>query len=372
MPGIATRAIHGDGPRIAGALNTPIVHSTTYRYPEAEGGAPATHIYTRYDNPTTEALEAKLASLDGGDTALVFASGMAAISAVCQSFLRPGDGIAVMAGAYGGTMAYMDGTVRPGGMEVHVIDAMAAPAVPEGCRLVWLESISNPLLRVPDIEAWAEAAHAAGALLVVDATFASPVIQRPLGLGADIVVHSATKYLNGHSDVTAGVLVTRKELRERLWTTRRDHGAVLDPLAGSLVERGLKTLAVRVRAQSASALALAEAFEAAGVRTLYPMLPSHPDHARAQHLGLGGGVLSIDLGSTEAAQAFRRRLRVALPAASLGGVETLVSLPVETSHAYAPADERRAAGIGDGLVRISVGLEDLEDLEADLLGALRD
>ncbi len=375
MPGLATRAVHAGGrPDPSGAVNTAIVASTTFRYPEAADGSKASHIYSRYDNPTVQALEAKVAALEGGAQSYAFASGMAAIAGVCQAWLRPGDTLAVMAGVYGGTTSYLETELAPMGIHLHVFDAFSDDPLP-AAKVVWLESITNPLLRVPDVAAWAKRAHAAGARLVVDATFATPVLQRPLELGADAVIHSATKFLGGHADVTAGV-VTVTDDGKRIWEARRNFGATLDPHAAALVDRGIKTLPLRVKAQSATAAALAEALAkdaALGVRVHHPSRPDHPDAAiAARLLAAGGAVLTLDVGSLARAVAFRRRVRILQPAASLGGVESLVSLPLETSHSYSTPEERAALGITDGLLRISVGVEDIEDLLADMVGALRD
>lgn len=376
-PGASTTAVHA-GERSddrTGAINTPIHASTTFRYPELADGLPAPYIYSRYENPSLEAVETKLAALEGAQQSLLFASGMAAIQAACTSVLKPKQTLLVQRGVYGGTSAYLDTELAPTGVKVVQGDAVAAPKVPRGTRLVWMESITNPLLRVADVRTWADAAHDAGALLAVDATFATPLRQRPLSLGADVVMHSATKYLNGHADVTAGALSMTPDLREAVWTRRRNLGATLDPHAAYLVGRGMKTLALRVERHGTNALGLARACEdLPGIRAVhYPGLSSHPDHAVAKRVLTGGfgGMLTLDLGSKARAVAFRQRVRLIAAAASLGGVESLVSLPLETSHRYAPTATRRADGIADGLVRISVGIEDLDDLVADVTQAVR-
>jgi cystathionine beta-lyase/cystathionine gamma-synthase len=375
--GPSTTAVHAGeepDPR-SGAVNVPVHQSTTFWFPQLPGGAKAPYIYSRYENPSLESVERKLATLEGADASLVFASGMAAIQAACTSVLKPKDTLLVQRGVYGGTTAYLDNDLAPTGVKVVQGPAVDAPRVPKGTKLVWMESITNPLLRVADVPAWADAAHDAGALLAVDATFATPLLQRPLALGADVVMHSATKYLNGHADVTAGALSFGKDLRQGLWTRRRNLGAVLDPHAAYLLGRGMKTLAVRVERHCANAWALAQACEdIKGITAVhYPGLTSHPDHKVARRLLSGGfgGMLTVDLGSKVKAVRFRRRLKVITPAASLGGVESLCSLPLETSHAYTPAARRRADGIADGLVRVSVGIEDIEDLVADVDQAVR-
>ncbi len=373
MPGDSTTAVHGGeatDPR-SGAVNVPVTLSTTYRYPELEDGSKAPYIYSRYTNPSLESVEAKLAALEGAKHSLLFASGMAAIQAACQTLLKPGDVLAVQRGVYGGTSAYLRDELAQWGVQVAPFDAHTKPALTKGTKLVWIESVTNPLLRVADVPLWAKAAHAAGAKLAVDATFASPLLQRPLAMGADLVMHSATKYLGGHSDVTAGALSTNDAaLAESLFLRRRNLGPTLDPHAAYLLGRGMKTLALRMERHSASALALAKAASAMkGIAAVhYPGLPGHSDHAIAKRMLKGGfgGMLTLDLGTLKRAQAFRQKVRVIVPAASLGGVESLVSLPIETSHAYATPASRKADGIGDGLVRVSVGIEDLADLVADL------
>ncbi|MEA3202406.1 MAG: cystathionine gamma-synthase, partial [Thermoplasmata archaeon] len=370
--GPSTRAVHaGETPDpISGSVNVPIHQSTTFWYPElpaapGEAGRKSPYIYSRYTNPSLESVEQKVAALEGAPGgALTFSSGMAAISTLCSALLRPGDTLAVQRGVYGGTSAYLDDDLRPWGVTLAPLDAVAPPkAIPAGTKMVWMESITNPLLRVADVRAWADAAHAAGALLCVDATFATPLLQRPLALGADVVMHSATKYLGGHTDVTAGCLAFKDAaLRDRVYLRRRNLGPIPDPHAAYLLGRGMKTLVVRMERHCQNALALAQACATMpGVAAVhYPGLPSHPDHATARRVLAGGfgGMLTLDLGSQERAVAFRRKVQVITPAASLGGVESLVSLPLETSHAYAPAERRRADGIADGLVRISVGIED--------------
>lgn len=373
MPGASTKAVHGGetpDPR-TGAVNVPVTLSTTYLYPEMADGKPAPYIYSRYSNPSLEAVEQKLAGLEDAKRSLLFASGMAAIQAACQATLQQGDTIAVQRGVYGGTSAYLRDELARWGVTVAPFDAHAKPALAKGTKLVWMESITNPVLRVADIPTWAKAARKAGAKLAVDATFASPLLQRPLEMGADLVMHSATKYLGGHSDVTAGALSTNDTaLGDSLFLRRRNMGPTLDPHAAYLLGRGMKTLALRLERQCSNALALAEAASSMkGVATVhYPGLKSHPDHAVAKRMLTGGfgGMLTLDLGSLKRAQTFRRKIRLIVPAASLGGVESLVSLPIETSHAYATPESRRADGVGDGLVRVSVGIEDIEDLVADV------
>ncbi len=360
MSSRATDCVHaGERPGPHGEVNTPIARSTTYRYPEAADGGQASHIYSRYDNPSVQAAEAKIAALDGADHCLLTASGMAAIVAITHT-LEAGSTIAVQQGVYGGTTAYLNDEAARFGINVVSFDA-DGPVPP--ADLVWIESVTNPLLSVADIPRIANEAHDHGGRLVVDATFATPILQRPLDLGADLVIHSATKYLGGHSDITAGA-ITFNGPPDELWRIRRNLGATLDPDAAYLLSRGLKTLDLRVRRQAATALQLAQRLADDGVTVHHPGLPSHPHHAVAKRLLPDGctGMLTLDLGSKNAAIAFRRNSGIITPAASLGGVESLVSLPLETSHAYMADDQRRAIGVSDGLVRLSIGIEDPDDL----------
>jgi cystathionine beta-lyase/cystathionine gamma-synthase len=378
MPRPATNAVHAGetpDPR-SGAVNVPVHQSTTYWYPELPDGKKSAYIYSRYTNPSLEAVEQKIAALEGAKAgSILFSSGMAATSTLCATLLRPGDTLAVQRGVYGGTTAYFENELKAWGVKVHDLTHAETPTIPKGTKLVWVEAITNPLLRVADVRAWAKAAHKAGALFAVDATFASPILQQPLSLGADIAMHSGTKYLGGHTDVTAGFLsFNDKKLLDAVWLRRRNIGPTPDPHAAYLLGRGMKTLAIRMERHCQNALALAQACtKMKGVKAVhYPGLASHPDHATAKALLSGGfgGVLTLDLGSLEKAKAFRRKVKLIVPAASLGGVESLASLPVETSHAYATPEKRKADGVTDGLVRVSVGIEDIEDLIADVKQAV--
>ena len=376
MPGPATQAVHAGeepDPR-TGAVNVPVHLSSTYWYPELPDGSPSAYIYSRYTNPSVESVERKLAALEGAGGSAITASGMSATLVACLAATGPGDGVAVQGGGYGGTVALLRDELARIGLALHLLrPGTEPPKVPKGTRLVWMESMTNPLLRVADVRAWADAAHDAGALLGVDATFASPVLQRPLALGADLAMHSGTKYLGGHTDLIAGALSwpTDSPLAAAVQRARRNTGPTLDPHAAYLLGRGMKTLPLRVERHCQNAMGLAKACEEAGLGVHYPGLASHPDHEVAARVldGGFGGVLTLDLGTFEAARTFRRRLKVVSPASSLGGVESLASLPLETSHSYASAEQRRAEGVGDGLVRVSVGIEDLEDILGDVLQA---
>jgi cystathionine beta-lyase/cystathionine gamma-synthase len=335
-------------------------------------------LYSRYGNPTVQAVEAKLAALEGAEEALVFSSGMAATSAAVLGLVESGDEIVCSAAIYGGTLHLLTDLLPRLGLQARFV-TLEELARPKGIlgprtRLVWFESPINPTLRCVDIRAVAAACRERGVVSVLDNTFASPVNQTPVALGVDLVMHSATKYLNGHSDVTAGVLAGSRALVGRLASVRRLLGGVLDPQAAYALGRGLKTLGVRVARHNESALALARWLEQSGrVRQVYhPGLPSHPDHAiaRAQMRGFGG-MVCIDLdGGFERASRFFDRLRVFKRAASLGGVESLCSLPVLTSHWNYSDEQLRRAGVTPGMARLSVGLEDVDDLTADLDQAL--
>ncbi|MEM9728870.1 MAG: PLP-dependent aspartate aminotransferase family protein [Myxococcota bacterium] len=350
--------------------------STTYFLPapgEYEG-----HGYSRLGNPSREGLETTLAALEGGDAASAFSSGCAAMHAVLQ-LLRPQDHLVACADIYGGTYRLVEQIVKPIGVEVSWVDMGDQAAVEqsfrENTRMLWIETPTNPLLRVFDIERLSEMARRRSAVSVVDGTFTTPVLQRPLALGADVVVHSMSKYLNGHSDVVAGAVVTSTpELSERVRFTQQAAGAVLAPFDSYLVSRGIKTLPLRMARHSENAQTLAEWLsEHPRVDAVhYPGLSGHPEHALARKQMEGfGGMLSFEVaGGLDAARSFLDRVRVFSLAESLGGIESLVGQPALMSHASMPAEVRRARGIADGLVRVSVGLEHVDDLREDLAAAL--
>jgi cystathionine beta-lyase/cystathionine gamma-synthase len=376
--GPGTQAIHaGDpAPRPNAPVVNPIVTSTTF-YMDAEGRGDL--LYTRYGNgPNHQVLEARLAALDGGDDALVVGSGMAAMACALLSLLQAGDHVVATDAIYGGTRALLSAELSRLGIDTTYVDLFSpgwTEALRPETRVVLGESVSNPILRVLDVAEVARAAHAHGAALVIDSTFTSPLNFRPLEHGADLVMHSATKYLGGHSDVTAGVLVgsaarigeARK--RARVW------GPVLDPHAAWLLERGIKTLSVRMERHNRNGVEIARWAQARPeiARVFHPSLSSHPDHETAARTLDGfGAMLGIELrGGGPAATWFVRALQLAKLAPSLGGVETLVSEPRHTSHAGMTPAERAANGIPDGFVRISLGIEDAADLIADFDQALR-
>jgi cystathionine beta-lyase/cystathionine gamma-synthase len=377
--GFATRAIHaGQAPDpTTGAVIVPIYQTSTYA--QAKVGKHRGYEYSRTGNPTRTALEACLASLEGGRHGLAFASGMAAESAITQ-LLRPGDHVIAVDDLYGGTYRLFIQVCEPMGVRFSFVDpgqrdAFAA-AWTDRTRMLWLESPTNPLLKLVDIGAASKLAHARGATVVVDNTFLSPYFQRPLTLGADLVVYSATKYLGGHSDVIGGAIVMdRDDLHQQLAFLQNAVGGVPGPLDAWLVLRGLKTLAVRMREHERNARQIAQflAKHPRVTRVLYPGLPDHPQRALARRQMTGfGGTLSFEVaGGLKAAQAVVERTRLFTLAESLGGVESLIELPAAMTHASIPAAVRRARGVADGLIRLSVGIEDAPDLIRDLDQALR-
>ncbi|MFM8736002.1 MAG: trans-sulfuration enzyme family protein [Pirellulales bacterium] len=373
-----TRAIHvgQEHDPATGAIVPPIHLASTFVQPDAT--MRTAYDYARTGSPTRHAFEATLANLDGGVRALAFASGMAATH--CAALLvSPGDEIVTGTDIYGGTWRLFNRLLAEKGVTVTAVNtadaAAVARAVGPRTKLVWVESPGNPLLTITDIAACAAIAHAAGALLACDATLSTPAISRPLELGADIVMHSATKSIGGHSDLLGGALVVRDAvLGERLHWLQNATGGVMGPLEAFLCARGLKTLELRVLAQSATALRLAEWLEAhSAVRTVhYPGLASHPGHALAmRQMAAGGTVLSFEVeGSVADARRVVESTKLFQLAVSLGAVESLIEIPAMMSHgSYAP-EARRAVGIADGLIRLSVGLEAFEDLRDDLAAAL--
>jgi methionine-gamma-lyase len=334
-------------------------------------------VYSRYENPTVRQLEDAVARLEGADSAACFASGMAAISSTLLSFAGAGDRVAAQRELYGGA-AEMFATVLPGlGIEVvHLdLDEIAAlePASIAGCKLLYLESPVNPTLRVVDLRRAAEVGRAAGVPVAVDGTFAPPVLQRPIGLGVDIVVHSATKYLGGHSDLIGGVVAGRGDLVQVIARRRRTLGGILDPFPAFLLLRGIRTLAVRMDAHCRGASVVAQflAGHPRVRRVHYPGLDDHPDAdiIRRQMNG-PGGMVSFAVDGERAAWSTHDRLRLFSRAGSLGGVESLVSIPARMSHRHLSRDARARAGVPDDLLRLSVGLEDPDDLTEDLDQAL--
>ncbi|HYW07676.1 MAG TPA: PLP-dependent aspartate aminotransferase family protein [Longimicrobium sp.] len=375
--GRSTLAIHsGDLAHGAGApVVNPLVMSTTFL---SDAAGEDEVLYGRYGNgPNSLAVAERLAALDGGDDALPLGSGMAAMVCALLSGVAAGDHIVATDAIYGGTRTLLDVELSRLGIETTYADMTSdgwEAAFRPNTRVVIGETPSNPLLRILDLRRISDAAHERGAMVVVDATFASPINLRPLEHGVDLVMHSATKYLGGHSDVTAGVLVGSTERIEAARARSRVWGPMLDPHAAWLLERGIKTLALRMERHNSNGLAVSRWAEAQpGVsRVHYPGLASHPDHERAARMLDGfGGMMSVEVaGGGDAATRFVGALRMAKLAPSLGGVETLVSEPRHTSHARMTPEERIANGLPDGFIRISLGIEDPADIIADLEQAL--
>ncbi len=374
-----TRAIHvGQEPDpTSGAVVPPVHLASTYVLPSATG--PADYDYARTGSPTRHAFEAVQASLDGGERAVAYASGMAATHGVTM-LLKPGDHLVTGTDIYGGSWRLFNNVLAEQGITVSAVDTTdleaVRSAIRDETRMLWIEPIGNPLLSVTDVAGCVAIARDAGILLVADNTLATPVLCRPLEAGADIVIHSATKYIGGHSDLLGGVAVARDaELGTRLHWLQNATGGVMGPLESFLCCRGVKTLELRVLAQSATAARLAQWLgQQPGVcRVHYPGLASHPGHAVAQRQFQGGygAMVSFEIdGDVAAARRVVEETRLFQLAVSLGAVESLIELPAVMSHgAYAP-EARRAVGITDGLIRLSVGLEAAADLEADLAAAL--
>jgi len=366
-------------------LTTPLYQSSTFRAQQARTLAECAEavqpqaFYTRWGNPTIEVWEKLMADLESGQRCLAFASGMAAVSTTLLTLLSPGDHVVASKSLYTGTTRLLTEDLPRLGVEVDFVDptdseAFARAVRMEKTRLFYVESLTNPTLELVDLAALCQLGMEMGIVIVVDNTFATPYNLRPLELGADVVLHSATKYLGGHSDVVGGCVVTDAETAERLWHRRTLLGGNMDPFAAWLMLRGMKTFALRVEAQNRNALAIARALEAhpAVRRVIYPGLPSHPQHdlARRQMSGFGGMVAFELYGGREAGVRLVESTRLAVLAVSLGGVETLIEHPASMSHAQLSDDQLQQAGIPPGLVRLSVGVEDPDDLIADLNEAL--
>ncbi|HUE43977.1 MAG TPA: PLP-dependent aspartate aminotransferase family protein [Candidatus Sulfotelmatobacter sp.] len=376
--GFATNAIHvGQEPDPStGAVVAPIYQTSTYVQSEF-GKYRNGYDYARTNHPNRKALERTLAKLEGGEAAYVFTSGMAGIDAVFR-LLRPGDHIVLSEAVYGGVYRLSTQLLVHFGLEFSFVDTSKPEDVYSALRpntkMLYIETPTNPTMRVTDIKAMADLINKRDIKLVVDNTFLSPYLQRPIELGAHIVVHSMTKYLNGHSDATGGaVVLTRQEDAEKIYFIQRSAGAGLAPMDCFLISRGIKTLAVRMLQHNANGVSVARHLDAHPKvkKVYYPGLSSHPQHelARKQQLG-PGAMLSFDLETLDAARRFLNKVKLCSLAESLGGVETLISLPASMTHASMPADVRNRVGITEGLVRLSVGIEDVDDIIADLDQAL--
>ena len=358
-----------------GAIITPIYQTSTYVQDAL--GVHKGYEYARTQNPTRSALEANLAAIEGGKAAFCFASGMAATGAV-MTLLKSGDHVVATANLYGGTYRLFEQVLRKYGLDFTYADTSRLgdleQAIRPATRLVFLETPTNPMLDLTDLASACTIAHGHGIPVVVDNTFASPYVQRPIAFGADLVIHSTTKFLNGHSDSVGGVVVAvRDDHVEWLRFVQNAEGAIIGPMDAWLVLRGTKTLPVRMERHNANAMALAEYLAAHSKveAVYYPGLASHPQHDLAKRQMRGfGGLISFKLGSLERARTFLNSVRLMSLAESLGGVETLVSHPATMTHASVPVEQRQLLGITDDLVRVSVGIEDVEDLRDDLAQAL--
>jgi cystathionine gamma-synthase len=370
------------------STQVPVVHSVSFAYKDIDTwqkvalGQEPGHIYSRNTNPTVRAFEDKVKTLEGAQAATSFASGMAAISNTLATFVQPGDRIVSIKDSYGGTNVIFNEFLPPLGIDVALCETgdyvQLEAEIAKGCRLLYLETPTNPTIKITDIERLAAKAHAVGALVVVDNTFATPINQLPLELGADIVLHSASKYLGGHADALGGVICGSHELVEKVYHYREINGATLAPMDAYSLLRGMKTLKLRVERHNSNAMAIAHYLQSHPMvdQVNYPGLESHPGHdiAKQQMFGFGGMLSFSVKGGLEAIKLFLPKLQFAHMAANLGCVETVVGPPVTTSHVECSAEERAAAGIPEGLVRYSAGIEDIEDLIADLeqaLGALK-
>ena len=374
----ATTAIHvGQEPDPVTGATVPPIHVTS-TYTQDSPGVHKGYEYSRSGNPTRTRLEQCLAALEGGEAAAVFSSGSAATAAILAN-LRPGDSVVAYSDLYGGTYRLMERVYKPWGLQAKYADDTAPETfdrlIDDTTKLVWLETPTNPLLRVIDIQAIADVAHARGVPLAVDNTFATPALQQPLALGADYIVHSTTKYLGGHSDVVGGAVIVKEADRlEPIVFHLNAAGGCPGPFDCFLTQRGIKTLAIRMDAHCHNAFALAERLmgHSALESVIYPKLIDHPDHAVAEkQMTGGGGIVTIVLkGGFDAAKRFCERTRVFALAESLGAVESLVNHPAIMTHASIPREIRESRGITDGLVRLSVGIEDIDDLIEDVEAAL--
>lgn len=387
--GFSTRAIHHgyDPLSHGGALVPPVYQTATYAFPTVEYGAAcfageeSGHFYSRISNPTLALLEQRMASLEGGEAGLALASGMGAITSTLWTLLRPGDELIVGRTLYGCTFAYLHHGIGEFGVKIRHVDlndeSALKAAITAKTRMIYFESPANPNMQLVDIAAVADAVRGHDIHIVVDNTYCTPYLQRPLELGADLVVHSATKYLSGHGDITAGLVVGRKALidRIRLEGLKDMTGAVLSPHDASLLMRGMKTLTLRMERHCSNAQQLAEYLARQPQVELihYPGLPSFPQHALAQRqMRLPGGMIAFELkGGIEAGRRFMNALQLFSRAVSLGDAESLAQHPASMTHSSYTPQERAHHGISEGLVRLSVGLEDIEDLVADIAQALK-
>lgn len=378
-----TAAVHGgsEPEHKSGPLATPIFQTSTFSVEDNDEQARVTHsdkFYTRYGNPTHTVAEKTIAELESAEAALLFASGMAAITTSILALVRAGDHIVAQADLYGGTLKFLSQWLPKFGVETSFVETTRADdferVIRPNTRLMYLESPTNPTLKLVDVRRAVAIAKAHGLTTLMDNTFATPINQRPIESGVDIVLHSATKYMGGHSDLIAGVAAGSEKFMQQIWETRTVLGGTMDPQGAFLLLRGLKTLVVRVERHNQNALRIAQFLEKHPrvKRVNYPFLSSHPQHALAvKQMSGGGGLLSVEIdGTAEEARRFTESLRMFALAPSLGGVDSLVTLPVVTSHAMVSPEERKRMGITDQLVRLAIGIENADDLIADLEQAL--
>ncbi|UFT99183.1 cystathionine gamma-synthase family protein [Radiobacillus kanasensis] len=381
-PNVSTQAIWaGEKDSLAfGATQVPVVHSVSFGYDDMDEwydvatGKKDGHIYGRNTNPTVQAFEQKVKTLEGAEAATSFSTGMAAISNTLGTYLYPGDRVVSIKDTYGGTNKIFTEFLPKQEIEVVLCDTGDHEAIEQevakGCKVLYLESPTNPTVKITDIERMATAGKKVGAIVVVDNTFATPVNQTPLDLGADLVIHSATKFLGGHADALGGVVCGSEELVSPIYHYREINGATLDPMAAYLLLRGMKTLKLRVDKQSENALAVAKYLQTVGIveDVFYPGLPDHPGHdiAKEQMKNFGGMLSFAVKGGVETVRHLLPKLKYANRAANLGSVETVVGPSRTTSHVECTPEERAAMGIPEGLIRYSAGIEDMEDLIADL------
>jgi len=384
--GMSTAAVHSGEAKDEqfGSVNVPIFQTSTFYFPTDdprtwEGQVPdGSYIYTRYGNPTVRAAEDKIAYLEGAEKGLIFSSGMAAITTTLTTLLGDGDQLVSVEDVYGGTFNLMKNELPRLGVRIEFVDSTKTPeiiaAITDKTKVVYLESPTNPMLKMVDIPAVAKAAHEKGATVVIDNTFATPVNQNPIAMGVDMVIHSCTKYLNGHSDLVAGAVVGKSATIDSVWKKRVVFGGSLDPIGAYLLLRGMKTLVVRMAKHNENGKAIAEYLEdhERVERVYYPGLESHPQHELASRLLRGyGGMVSFEVaGGRDAAENVLRSFSLIKKATSLGGVDSLASMPLNSSHSALSPSDRARLGIKDSLVRLSIGIEDIEDLKEDVNRAL--
>lgn len=381
-----TQITYAEPCQTTGSHIQPLYQTSTFVFDSAEQGAARFageepgYIYSRLGNPTVRCLEEKIALLEEGEDATIYGSGMGAVSASILAFVEQGDHIVAQQCLYGCTHSFLNEMVKKWGIEVTFVNDASDPenfkkAMRPNTKIVYIESPANPVMQLTDIKACAEIAHENGARLIIDNTYMTPYLQRPITLGADIVLHSATKYINGHGDVVAGILVGSKEDMDHIrMTTQKDLGGVTSPFDAWLMQRGIKTLAIRMQAHEKNAMEVAKFLEAhPKVKNIfYPGLPSHPQHELAKKQADGfGGMIAFELhGGLEAGKVLMNNIEVFHLAVSLGTVDSLIQHPASMTHSPVPEEDRLAAGITDGLVRVSVGIENVEDLIGAMARAL--